>query len=136
MLIQAVLSFLLADKKIMHDTMQKVLEDRRNNPPQGSERLFIDALLESDMPEETQKNDMIAVLIGGFHTTGLCEWKFMLKVQNSKLKLMLHFGKTLYAGNEMMIQNGDKPKALSETKSNPWQTVLIPDITIQDICFS
>ncbi|ELU05646.1 hypothetical protein CAPTEDRAFT_145552, partial [Capitella teleta] len=59
------------NKKIMYDIMQKVLDDRRSNPPENDERCFVDALIDLDVSEDVKKSDMLTVLIAGFHTTGL-----------------------------------------------------------------
>lgn len=66
--------FLPSDKDTMYSIMEKVMEERRQNPPTSEEeKLFVDALMELDIADEVKKADMVTFLIGGFHNTGLCK---------------------------------------------------------------
>ena len=48
---------------------------RIKNPPGAGEYLAIDAVVELDLTEMTALNDLVSMIVGGFHTTGLCEYR-------------------------------------------------------------
>ncbi len=59
----------------MYSIMKKVADHRLENPPQPGDELVVDAILSLDLPEESKMSDMVSVMVAGFHTTGLCEYR-------------------------------------------------------------
>lgn len=53
--------------------IKKVVDDHKGNPPKGSERLFVDAVLEAELNDEAMTGDMLDVFVSGFQTTTLCK---------------------------------------------------------------
>ncbi|XP_035663707.1 cytochrome P450 20A1-like [Branchiostoma floridae] len=59
----------------LHTTIGRVAKYRRENPPPPQEQLFIDLLIEGDLPEEQVLCDAMTYMVGGFHTSGnLLTW--------------------------------------------------------------
>ena len=60
---------------VIHSQIKEVLKIRRNNPPPEDEKLLVDVALDSDLSEEEITADIVTYIVGGFHTSGLCERK-------------------------------------------------------------
>ena len=69
----------LAALTIYDDTLKKVLEKYKNNLPTEVRTTLIDVLSRSDLSEAKVAADLLTVFVGGFHTSGSCEW-FLCKV--------------------------------------------------------
>ncbi|CAH1238385.1 CYP20A1 [Branchiostoma lanceolatum] len=75
----------------MHATIGKVAKYRRDNPPPPQEQLFIDVLVEGDLPEEQMLNDALTYMIGGFHTSGnLLTWALYFIATHEEVEEKLH----------------------------------------------
>ena len=56
----------------MYETMAKVFEEAKQNPPEeGDPMKLIDVLISMDMPERQLAQEMMTIFVGGFHTTSL-----------------------------------------------------------------
>ena len=60
-------------KEKFGEVVVAALEKRKKDGAPSGEFLFIDALLDSGLPEDVIYADALSYLIGGFHTTGLGE---------------------------------------------------------------
>ena len=56
------------------DVVKKIVKDRKANPPEHGEELMLDKILDYSDDEALQFSDSIAFIVGGFHTTGNCEY--------------------------------------------------------------
>ncbi|CAH1789282.1 unnamed protein product [Owenia fusiformis] len=63
---------------IMHSTIKKIVEIRRDNPLKSEDdHIFLDTLLEAGIPESQLIDDSISFTVAGFHTSGLfLTWLF------------------------------------------------------------
>ena len=57
----------------MYGIVRNVMKERKTNPTAGHQR-FIDVLLENELPEDQILSDCISYMVGGFHTSGNCEY--------------------------------------------------------------
>ena len=64
----------IAATKDLTDTLKKVLEEYKNNLPAEARTTLIDVLSRSDLSEAKAAADILSVFVGGFHTSGTCEW--------------------------------------------------------------
>ena len=60
-------------KDLLHGTVDGIIKRRKENPPPPERQLFIDILLENNLPESQIKSDATSYVIGGFHTSGNCK---------------------------------------------------------------
>ena len=51
-------------------TIDEIVKQRRENPPPPERQMFIDVLVENDLPESQIRSDALSYVIGGFHTSG------------------------------------------------------------------
>ena len=74
----------LAATNTLTDTLKKVLEEYKNNLPTDVRTTLIDVLSRSDLSEAKTVADLLTVFVGGFHTSGSCEWGLwkVLKVED------------------------------------------------------
>ena len=67
-------NFCLTAKEVFGQVVIAALEKRKKDGAPPGEYLFIDALLDSGLPDDVIYADALGYLIGGFHTTGLGEY--------------------------------------------------------------
>ncbi|XP_074651850.1 cytochrome P450 20A1-like [Tubulanus polymorphus] len=82
----------------------EIIKHRRNNSPTDERLLLIDVILQSDFDDEQKACDVLAYMIGGFHTTGsLMTWAFYFLATHSDVqdKLFKEVSKTLNIKEEM-----------------------------------
>ncbi|XP_033112330.1 cytochrome P450 20A1-like isoform X2 [Anneissia japonica] len=60
----------LKSRDFMHDTIRTIIKQRRNNPPVEDKQVFLDILIQADIPEEQLLADALTYVIGGLHTSG------------------------------------------------------------------
>ena len=60
------------------EVVKKIVKNRKANPPEHGEELMLDKILDYSEDEVLQFSDSITFTVGGFHTTGNCEyyWTF------------------------------------------------------------
>jgi hypothetical protein len=54
--------------------VKRIIDARKNSTDTSKDLPFIDALLSAHLPEEATYADAVGFLIGGFHTSGYCEY--------------------------------------------------------------
>eukprot|EP00058_Branchiostoma_floridae_P006549 XP_002592037.1 hypothetical protein BRAFLDRAFT_265292 [Branchiostoma floridae] len=75
----------------LHATIARVAKYRRENPPPPQEQLFIDVLIEGNLPEEQVLCDAMTFTVGGFHTSGnLLTWALYYIATHEEVEEKLH----------------------------------------------
>ncbi|XP_071966177.1 cytochrome P450 20A1-like [Antedon mediterranea] len=57
-------------KEYLFETIGTLITERRNNPPPEGKHVFLDVLIEADIPEDQLLADALTYVIGGLHTSG------------------------------------------------------------------
>ncbi|XP_038078202.1 cytochrome P450 20A1-like [Patiria miniata] len=74
----------------MHDTVREVVKQRRANPTVGHQ-VFIDVLIENELPEDQVRDDCITFMVAGFHTSGyLMAWALYFLAKHQECQDKLH----------------------------------------------
>ncbi|XP_071805028.1 cytochrome P450 20A1-like [Asterias amurensis] len=74
----------------MHDSIRAIMKKRKAKPVVGS-TLFIDVLLENELPEEQVLDDCLSYMMGAFHTSGnLMAWTIYFLATHQDCQEKLH----------------------------------------------
>ncbi|XP_022102314.1 cytochrome P450 20A1-like [Acanthaster planci] len=74
----------------LHGTVRDVIKQRQENPTVGHQ-VFIDVLIENELPESQILDDCISFMVGGFHTSGhLLAWAIYFLATHKKCQEKLY----------------------------------------------
>lgn len=72
------MEYFISAKKTLDNLIFGILSNRRQMVRSEKDKLPIDAVLDLHLPESTAISDLLTLFIGGFHTTGLRNFKICL----------------------------------------------------------
>ncbi|XP_038078617.1 cytochrome P450 20A1-like [Patiria miniata] len=96
----------------LHNSVRDVIKQRKENPTVGHQ-VFIDVLIENELPEDQVLDDCISFMVGGFHTSGyLLAWTLYFLATHQECQEKVY--------KEVMESVGKNEVESSDLKSLPY----------------